>query len=445
MKSTDSGRARRASLPPGVARLARMGREIERRWAERAYRPDAFPRLAAEALRAAAYHEDFDEDEVAAWVQRARSLPRQLDPRSSFGQPPLTVWHGERFVVDLYFWVDTETSIHDHSFSGAFTNLSGHSLNCSYRFEHRREVGRGVLTGALQLDEAAYLRPGDVCPIVAGPRFIHRVWHLDCPTVTLVARTARRASRRIRQYTYFPEGLAVEYRAAPPVEFQRRREFLRYLFRRRHPRRMELAGEVLAAADAWERCIFLGDVVAHNSKDEGASARDVDELVARLPGDCRPWIDTALAAARASHDPLASVNWSRLRRTEHRLLVSLLNTYAERPPLVDWLARHGHAAADWRAQLTRWLSEMDEDKAIRLRLGSARAEIIAHLLGGLSDAAALGKLRRTYAITDAEADLLRQGFKRFRAIPCLKPLLRSRAAAGAAARGGDEAHRSASP
>ena len=421
-----------------------MGREIEGRWAERAYRADAFPRLAAEALRAAAYHEEFDEDEVAAWVQRAKSLPRQLDPRSSFGQPPLTVWHGERFVVDLYFWVDTETSIHDHSFSGAFTNLSGHSLNCSYRFERPEEVGRGVLTGALELDEATYMRPGDVCPIVAGQKFIHRVWHLDCPTVTLVARTARRASRRVRQYSYFPEGLAVEYRAVPPIEFKRRREFLGYLFRRRHPRRMELAGEVLDGAGDWERCVFLGDIVAYNSKDEERSAHEVDELVARLPRDCRPWLGTALAAARAANDPLASVNWSRLRRTEHRLLVSLLNTYPERQPLIDWLARHGHDAADWRGQLARWLSEMDEDKAIRLRLGSARREIIAQLLRGRSDAAALGELRRTYAITDAEADLLRQGFKRFRAIPCLKPLLGPRAAAGTVARGGGGGRRSAS-
>lgn len=437
MNSTDSGRARRTRLPRSVARLALMGQEIERRWAERAYRPGAFPRLAAEALRAASYHEEFDEDTVAAWVQRARSLPRQLDPRSSFGQPPLTVWHGERFVVDLYFWVDTETSIHDHSFSGAFTNLSGHSLNCSYRFERPEEVGRGVLTGSLELDEATYLRPGDVCPIVAGQKFIHRVWHLDCPTVTLVARTAGGGPRRRRQYTYFPEGLAVEYRSAPPIEFQRRREFLSYLFRRRHPRRMELAGEVLTGADAWERCVFLGDVAAHNAKDEDAAAHEVDELVARLPRDCRPWLDTALAAARASADPLASVNWSRLRRTEHRLLVSLLNTYAERRPLLDWLARHGHAAAGgWREQLTRWLSEMDEDKAIRLRLGGARREIIAQLLRGRSDATALRELGRTYAITDAEAELLRQGFKRFRAIPCLKPLLGPRGAAGPAAVGG---------
>src|SRR3712207_292666 len=119
----------RGRLPEGVAALARIGEDLERRWAARGHRRRCFHDLAAESLRAASFHRQFDEEEIIDWVNRAPSLPRQFDPRSSFGQPPLTVWAAEHFVLDLYFWVDTDTSIHDHSFSGAFTNLSGHSLN----------------------------------------------------------------------------------------------------------------------------------------------------------------------------------------------------------------------------------------------------------------------------------------------------------------------------
>lgn len=59
------------------------------------------------------------------------------------------------------------------------------------------------------------------------------------------------------------------------------------------------------------------------------------------------------------------------------------------------------------------------------------------MLGGLSDAEALGELRRTYTISDGEADLLTQGFKRFREFSLLQPLLdaRRRAKAVRAARG----------
>lgn len=419
-RSTHAG----TNLPPNIAALAQLGAELERRWAARGYRAQIFPALAAEALHAAAYHCQFAEDEVIAWVHAARSLPTQLDPRSRFGQPPLTVWYSDRFVLDLYFWVDTETSIHDHSFAGAFTNLSGHSLNCAYRFEQPTEVGKGLLTGSLQLAEAVYLQPGDVCPIVAGPRFIHRVWHLDCPTVTLVARTIQRPRPR-RQYSYFPAGIAIEYRQRPPIEFQRRRELLNYLFRRRHPHRYARAAELMAGAEQWAMCIYLGDVVMHH-KQENAAAGELDGLLARLPAHCRTWLDAALAAMRAD-DPLTSINWARLRRTEHRLLVALLNTFTEREPLLAWLARHGHAG-DWRTQLTTWLAEMDADKALRLHLGSARTEIIAHLLRARSDAAVLRALDKTYAITAAEAELLKQGFKRFRQLPFLQPLLQPHSA-----------------
>lgn len=422
-----------ARLPKGVAALARIGEEIERRWAGRGHRHHFFHQIAADCLRASEFRRQFDEDEIIAWVNRAASLPRQLDPRSSFGQPPLTVWGTDRFVLDIYFWVDTETSVHDHSFSGAFTNLTGHSLNTTYRFERAERAGEGLLTGSLLLERADYVQPGEVCPIVAGPKFIHRVWHLDCPTITLVARTIKRPPR-LSQFTYFPQGMAVQYRPRPPVEFQRRRELMGYLFRRRHPRRVALAEETLARARGWQLFTLLSDLMLGHMK-ETEDAPELDGLIARLPAACRPWRDTALAVMRAA-DPLKSVYWHRLRRTEHRLLIALLGTYSERRQVTEWLARHGHAD-DWRATLTTWLSEMDADQALRLRLGSARAEIITHLLRGLPDAEVLRELRRTYTIPDSEADLLAQGFKRFRELPFLRPVLELRPQAGAvgAARG----------
>jgi muconolactone delta-isomerase len=401
-----------------VAALGKIGEEIERCWSARGYRRQFFHHIAADCLREAAFQQQFDEDEIIAWVNHAEALPLQLDPRSAFGQPPLTVWRTDRFVLDLYFWIDTETSAHDHSFSGAFSNLCGHSLNCTYRFERAARPDEGILNGALLLNQADYVRPGDVCPIVAGPKFIHRVWHLDCPTVTLVARTTKRPPR-LRQYTYYSEGMAVQYRSRPPIEFQRRREFMGYLFRRRHPRRVALAEELLARARGWELFKLLGDLVNFYMKDTD-DAEHLDDLIARLPARSRLWIETGLAVMRAAH-PLTSVYWYRLRRTEHRLLIALLSTYTERQPALEWLARHGYAG-DWRALLTGWLSEMDADNALRLHLGSARAEIITHLLGGLSDEEALGELRRTYTITESDADLLMQGFNRFRKLPFLRPL-----------------------
>lgn len=408
---------RRSRDPQSVTALTRIGEEIERRWSARDYRHNYFHDIAAECLHTAAYHRRFDEDEIINWVNNAASLPEQLDPRSNFGQPPLTIWRTDRFVVDLYFWVDTDTSTHDHSFSGAFTNLVGQSLNCTYRFEQGVQADEGVLLGSVSLDRTELLKPGDICTIPAGPRFIHRVWHLDCPTITLVPRTVTRR-RGLRQYNYYTEGMAVRYRRKAPIEFQRRREFLNYLFRRQHPRRIELAEEVLRRTRGYRLFTLLGDLLFHIKEPD-----ELDNLLARLPAKGRGWFDTALAVMRASN-PLKGVYWRRLQRTEHRLLIALLSTFHDSSATAEWLARHGYTG-DWTTMLTSWLSEMDQDKALRLQLGSARTEIMSYLLRGLSDEQALHELRRTYTITEPEVELLVQGFRRFRELHFLKPLFSS--------------------
>lgn len=426
VKRTPRGARVPAHVPDSVAALIRIGEDIERRWAARSHRRQYFPHIAAESLSAASFHRQFDEEEIIDWVGRATSLPTQLDPRSNFGQPPLTVWRNDSFVIDVYFWVDTETSIHDHAFAGAFTNLSGHSLNCTYRFEQASSVDEGVQLGSLLLDRSEYVKPGDVCTIVAGSKFIHRVWHLDCPTISLVARTTTRHPG-LRQYSYYPEGIAVRYRARPPIEFQRRREFLKYLFRRRHPRRVALAEEMLSRIRGWQLFTLLGDLLLYmKDTDDG---EELDGLLARLPSRCQYWLNTGLEVMRST-DLLKGVFWHRLRRTEHRLLIALLSTY-QQSWSAEWLARHGYIG-DWNALLIEWLSEMDADNALRLRLGSARKQIITQLLRGLSDDEALYELRRTYTITDSEAELLRQGFKRLRELHFLKPLLGSSLQAEAA-------------
>ncbi len=415
-----------ARVPDSVAALVRIGEDIERRWAARDHRHNSFPGIAAESLFAASFHQQFDEEEIIDWVSRATTLPKQLDPRSNFGQPPVTVWRSGGFVVDVYFWVDTETSIHDHSFAGAFTNLSGQSLNCTYRFEQAAPADEGVLLGSLRLDRSEHLKPGDICTITAGPKFIHRVWHLDCPTITLVARTITRHPG-LRQFSYYPEGLAVRYRGKPPIEFQRRREFLGYLFQRRHPRRVALAEAMLSRVRGWQLFTLLGDLLFHMK--EPSDAEEFEWIVARLPARCQYWLNTGLAVMR-SPDLLKGVFWRRLRSAEHRLLIALLSTYQQTWATAEWFRQHGHTG-DWNATLIAWLSEMDADNALRLRLGSARKEIMTHLLRGLSDEEALRELRSTYTISDSEAELLRQGFKRFRQLRFLKTLLNSGSHAGA--------------
>lgn len=58
-----------------VTALAKIGEDIERRWSARDYRDRYFPEIAADCLRTASFHRQFDEDEIIRWVNQATVLP----------------------------------------------------------------------------------------------------------------------------------------------------------------------------------------------------------------------------------------------------------------------------------------------------------------------------------------------------------------------------------
>src|SRR5262252_8770312 len=98
-----------------------LGRRIEDRWRAENYSEEAFPALATAALN------DFDLKkrgvspwEIIRWLHREPELPRQQDIEATFGNPPVTLFSGSRFYIDIYYWLDGTTDIHQHSFAGAF-------------------------------------------------------------------------------------------------------------------------------------------------------------------------------------------------------------------------------------------------------------------------------------------------------------------------------------
>jgi hypothetical protein len=405
-------------LPKSLSGIAQLGAAIERRWAKCGHRFECFAEIAAEQLQAAALDERFDEDAVLRWVYRVRRLLPQLDLDATFGEPPVTVWHGKDFLIDLYFWLQPETAIHDHSFAGAFTNLRGESLHVRYDFRRSERVGADVLLGELRVQQTETLTRGAVRPIVAGPRFIHSVWHLERPTITLAVRTARLGPVK-RLYSYCQPGFAYPHTLSPPAELQRRRQFVRYLFRREHPQRTELLAELLARARPAELLVYLGDLrwlTADHDENEALHQRLVQQLRARHG----TWLDVALRAVRAN-EMFDVLRWDNLTAVEHRFFVALLANLPRRDEIATWVARKA-GARPWAETATNWLCEMMQCKALTHDLGSTRAEIVSCLLRGLSDEETLGELRRTYFVSRFEAGVLRQAIAAFRALPLLQAL-----------------------
>ena len=109
-----------------------LGLSIKRRWLEKNLAPEAFPELTREGLEEFGLHERLEPADLLRFALLTESLPHQIDLNATFGQPPLTLYADDVLSISALFWLDGTTRIHQHSFSGAFTVLSGSSIHSCY-------------------------------------------------------------------------------------------------------------------------------------------------------------------------------------------------------------------------------------------------------------------------------------------------------------------------
>jgi hypothetical protein len=186
----------------------KLGALVENRWRAENYSEQLFPEIAAQALVEADLPARVDPWEVVRWVQTADSLPEQQDVEGRFGNPPVTLFCGPRFFIDIYYWLDGTTSIHQHSFTGAFQVLLGSSIHSRYSFREDKIINEHFSVGTLALEDVQLLKLNDVKMIRAGRNFIHSLFHLDRPSATITIRTAHTPSAAL-QYDYRKPHFAV--------------------------------------------------------------------------------------------------------------------------------------------------------------------------------------------------------------------------------------------
>jgi hypothetical protein len=179
----------------------KLGALVESRWKTENYSEQVFPEIAAQALRESDLPARVDPWEIIRWVHTAGSLPQQYDVEGRFGNPPITLFAGPRFYIDVYYWLDGTTSIHQHSFTGAFQVFLGSSIHSRYSFREHTVINEHFSAGDLTLEEVQLLKLKDVRTIQAGRNFIHSLFHLDRPSATITIRTEHTPSAAL-QYDY---------------------------------------------------------------------------------------------------------------------------------------------------------------------------------------------------------------------------------------------------
>jgi len=184
-----------------------LGRRVRERWQAADFSLAAFPGIAQTAL---------EEDPPASRVDLAvlmRSFLRDdeqpFQTASGFGQPELVVYDDPRFYIQILFWLDGTTQIHQHEFSGAFHVLAGSSLHAEFGFTNVQPVTAHFRLGDLRLTGTELLETGHTVPITSGGESIHSLFHLETPSVTVVVRTHSDPGTG-PQFTYLPPHVAVD-------------------------------------------------------------------------------------------------------------------------------------------------------------------------------------------------------------------------------------------
>ncbi len=236
-----------------------LGMLIEQTWKARNYDEGVFPEIATQALAQVDAVKEISPRDIIHCLQTDGEVPRQR--KDQFSDLPLTVFHKSRFRIDVYFWLDGTTTVHQHSFCGAFQVLAGSSIHSQYNFERDQAINGQFSTGQVLFKNVELLKERDIRPILPGRQFIHSLFHLDRPSVTITVRTHECLSA-LPQFDYLKPYLAVDPFYEDEV-LKRKVQSILLLLRMKHPDAYSLLTEMVLSSDFSTTYWVLSAVFQH--------------------------------------------------------------------------------------------------------------------------------------------------------------------------------------
>lgn len=340
-----------------------LGASIESLWCARNYNEDSFPAIAAEALLKSNLVKRVDPWDIIRWVHTTPNLPEQMDLTTRFGNPPITLYSAPRFYIDAYYWLDGTTTIHQHAFSGAFQLLLGSSVHSSYQFAKEREVNPHLLTGKILLSQVSFLKRGDSKEINPGAQYIHSLFHLERPSLTITIRT-HKAPHEPVQYRYLKPYLAIDP-FFTDASLIKKVQTVDLLLDMNHPEADTFIRDLIDAADFHTTYAVLEKVF------DSLCHRGVEEIFGLSRGVDR--FDALLDRARGKHGMLAETllpvfeeQWrqreiasrrAQIKREPHRLFLALLLNVPERAGLLK-LVKENFPDRDPVDLIMEWTREL---------------------------------------------------------------------------------------
>ncbi|MDB4961953.1 MAG: hypothetical protein JWP01_1952 [Myxococcales bacterium] len=364
-----------------MARIARkpdyfadLGERIEARWRARDYADAALPPIAEEELLRRPPHEHVSPWELA---QVGRNPGRMLEQGSpGFGQPPLAVWGSGRMYIEVLYWLQSTTAIHQHTFSGAFAVLEGSSLHTQYRFRPEHKVSDYLHIGKLTWSSSELLPRGSVRPIKSGSPFIHALFHLDHPSVSVVVRNYEDADAP-PQLGYLPPGIGVEHSVVEP-RLERALDLYRMLVDIGRVRDAEqIVSGIIKHGDLMS--VYLAMAAIGDDDAERAIGQRVRARARKLHGAV---VDKLVEAIEHKEEARRfTVLRSRVTDPDLRFFLALL-LVVPTPAALRRLVAERMPDQDVASTVIRWLTALAEMNAFTFRLDDVQLRMIELMMRG---------------------------------------------------------------
>ena len=415
----------------------KLGLEIEDAWRRQDYNEEIFPKLAADALCRAELPSKLSAWEVIEWTLSQSELPPQKDPNGNFGDPPITVFVAPRFYIDVYFWLNGTTAVHQHSFCGAFQVMLGSSLHSWYEFERSERINSFLETGDMSLKMCELLKVGDVKQIAAGRQYIHSLFHLDQPSATIVVRTEK-SPMFLPQFSYHKPHIAVDPFFVHETTVKKLQS-LGPLFQTEHPETDRLVSDLLETADFHTTFSILSTVHHHLGGSFLGNLFKLDGPAARF----KKFLDIAVRRHGSKAERLLElfahrdrVNELVRRRgyvtdAEHRFFFALLLNVDGRERILS-LIKTRFPDADPLEKVLDWVHDLGKTRVVGVNTPNALGienfddvdlSILENLLRGKSDAEAVYAVKTEYGIEKMSAIDVDGKLVRIRESVIFQPLL----------------------
>ena len=328
--------------------FSELGGMVYDRWKQLNFAPEAFPEIATAVLVERPPADNVNLPELVREFLLEDTQPVQST--SGFGQPELIVYDTPRFYIQVLFWMEGTTDIHQHAFSGAFHVMEGSSLHSLFEFEDAESITSHFRVGNLKLKESHLLETGATMPIVSGAGCIHSLFHLDSPSVSIVIRTHSDPSCG-PQFTYLPPHLAVD-----PVQNDgltlRRKQLLDLLEQTGDPEYADLVIEMIRELD-FERGFFILQNGIGHLRNLGVWA-EAWEAFALKHGPLADAVPPTLEEI-IRRDGIAAMR-GMIGDPDHRFFLALLLNVEDGKSLLEMVGlRYGGASVD---MILQWAEEL---------------------------------------------------------------------------------------